>query len=188
LGEWILVAPLLDKTDRRTVYLPKGVWYDYWTGIIYTRPQYLEYNASLEVLPLFIRGGAIIPQAPEMHFVGEKPYNPITLLIFPKGDTTFWLHLDDELVEIACSATPEQAVLSIGNSSKSYIAHILGIQRPPTQVESTDALIQSIDSLKDAHLGWAWSTESGLLINCPPSPSRITIIRARNELSGTRGV
>ena len=186
LGQWILVAPLFNESDHRTIYLPKGSWYDYWTGATYTGPQYLEYTAPLEVLPLFIRGGAIIPQGPEMQFVGEKPFDPITLSIFPDEDTDFLLYLDDETVEIACSATPKQVVLSIGSSSKSYIAHILGIQCP-MGVESNKGPIPPIDGAKDAQNGWVWSANSGLVVNCPPAPSQITIIRARNELSRTSG-
>jgi len=174
LGEWILVAPLFDETDCRTIYLPRGLWLDYWTGAMYRGPQYLKYNAPLEILPLFIRAGAIIPQGPEMQFVQEKPFDPITLLVFPYKETAFLLYLDDEIVEIVCSSTSKQVKLSIGGSSKSYIAHILGVQRP-IRVETEKGPIQPFDKLKNVQYGWTWDSKSGLSIRCPPPPTRITI-------------
>jgi len=181
LGEWILVAPMFDESDCRIIYFPEGLWLDYWTRDICEGPRYLEYNAPLEILPLFIRAGAIIPQGPEMQFVGEKPFDPITLLVFPYKDSSFLLHLGDETVKITCSATSKKVVLSIGDSSRTYIAHILGIQRPIC-VESEKGPIQPFDNLDVVQHGWSWSPESELLIRCPSPPTKVAIYVKTGDL------
>jgi alpha-glucosidase len=54
-------------------------------------------DAPLEVVPMFIRGGSIIPEGPEMNYVGEKPFDPLTFYIHPdnQGRAATTLYEDD---------------------------------------------------------------------------------------------
>jgi alpha-glucosidase len=89
IGTDLLVAPIV-KPDviRRLVYLPKGTWYDYWTNKKYEGGTMISVDAPLEIVPMFVRAGAIIPTAPEMNYTGEKPQDPITLNIYPDDSGT----------------------------------------------------------------------------------------------------
>lgn len=73
-------------------------------------------------MPLYVRGGAIVPLGPEMAHTGEKPFSPLTLEIYP-GDCRFNLYEDDGLSlahrrgPAACTAHtayPGQLRLSLG--------------------------------------------------------------------------
>ncbi len=82
-GPDILVAPVLDEGAReRNVYLPSGVWIDFWTEAIHTGPCSLTVPAPLEILPLFIRQGAILPLGPEVQYSWERPLDPLTLEVY----------------------------------------------------------------------------------------------------------
>jgi alpha-glucosidase len=98
IGNDLLVAPIV-KPDvtRRLVYLPKGVWYDYWTNKQFAGGTTISVEAPLETVPMFVRGGAIIPTAPEMNYTSEKPVDPITFKIYPddKGSASGTLYEDD---------------------------------------------------------------------------------------------
>ena len=98
IGSDLLVAPVM-KPDvtRRLVYLPKGVWYDYWTNRKFEGPTTITVDAPLETVPMFVRGGAIIPTGPAMNYVGEKPVDPITFSIYPdsNGSASTTLYEDD---------------------------------------------------------------------------------------------
>ncbi len=100
IGDDLLVAPIVkpDLTSR-LVYLPKGVWYDYWTNKKYAGGTMVRVDAPLETVPMFVRGGAIIPMGPAMNYVGEKPFDPITLAIYPdqKDSASSTLYEDDGL-------------------------------------------------------------------------------------------
>ncbi len=73
VGDDLLAAPILQSgATRRLVYLPKGLWYDFWTGVPCTGGSTTEVAAPLDVVPLFVRGGSIIPSGPEMNYVGER--------------------------------------------------------------------------------------------------------------------
>ncbi len=62
LGPNILVAPVTAPNARgRSVYLPPGVWVEYWTGRLLTRGRAVDVAAPLERIPLFVRGGALLP-------------------------------------------------------------------------------------------------------------------------------
>ncbi len=86
IGADLLEAPVLTPgATGRLVYLPAGTWYDYWTGRQITGGQMIHANAPLQTVPLYVRGGAIIPTGPSMNYVGEKPTDPITFAIYPDG-------------------------------------------------------------------------------------------------------
>jgi alpha-glucosidase len=100
IGDDLLVAPIL-KPDvtRRLVYLPKGTWYDYWTNKVYSGGTMISMEAPLDMVPMFVRGGAIIPMGPSLNYVGEKPLDPITFNIYPDntGSASSKLYEDDGL-------------------------------------------------------------------------------------------
>ena len=64
-GRDILVAPVMTQgATRRSIVFPDGLWVDYNNpGRLYNGGDTVTYPAPLEVLPLFVRAGAIIPQA-----------------------------------------------------------------------------------------------------------------------------
>jgi alpha-glucosidase len=95
IGNDLLVAPVLkpDVTSR-LVYLPRGIWYDYWTSKKYEGGTMARAEAPLETVPMFVRGGAIIPTGPEMLYVGQKKFDPLNFSVYPDENggaaTTFY--------------------------------------------------------------------------------------------------
>jgi len=61
LGDDLLVAPVLDASDRRRVWFPPGRWIDWWSGREHEGERWEEVAAPLEILPLFLREGAESP-------------------------------------------------------------------------------------------------------------------------------
>ena len=98
VGGDLLVAPVM-KSDvtSRLVYLPKGIWYDYWTNRKFEGGTMVRVDAPLETVPMFVRGGAILPMSPEMRFVGEKRFDPLTFAIYSdeNGTATTTIYEDD---------------------------------------------------------------------------------------------
>jgi alpha-D-xyloside xylohydrolase len=64
-GPDMLVAPVVDESTRRVVYLPAGEWVDYWTGARTSGGRTVLIDAAADVLPLWVRAGAVIPKIPE---------------------------------------------------------------------------------------------------------------------------
>jgi alpha-D-xyloside xylohydrolase len=84
------------KNRSRKVYLPKGcIWYDFWTDKKFVGGQTLRANASLERIPLFVRGGSIIPLGPVIQYVDECTDPNLEIHIYPGRDVSFLLYEDE---------------------------------------------------------------------------------------------
>ena len=95
-GRDILVAPrVTEMTDALEIELPPGEWFDYWTGERHKGGGDVKVNPPLDMLPLFIRSGAIIPQQPLVQYTAQKPDGPLQLRVYPGPDCEGSLYLDD---------------------------------------------------------------------------------------------
>ena len=89
-------AAIAGVAKTRQVYLPSGSdWYDFWTGQRYAGGQTLCADATLDILPLYVRGGSIVPIGPEITYADEQPNATLELHIYPGQDGRFTLY-DDE--------------------------------------------------------------------------------------------
>ncbi len=95
LGAGIMAAPVYRPgVEYRAVYLPEGVWYDWYTGDRYSGETHLLAHAPLEIMPLYVQAGSIIPLQPVMQYTEERPVDELTLRVYP-GMGEFTLYEDD---------------------------------------------------------------------------------------------
>ena len=127
IGEDLLVAPIVkpDLTSR-LVYLPKGIWYDYWTNKRLTGGAMIRAEAPLDTVPMFVRGGAIIPMAPEMKYVGEKTPDPITFAVYPdeKDSASTTLYEDDGNSPAYLNGTFSRTSMVVRRAANSYLVNL----------------------------------------------------------------
>jgi alpha-glucosidase len=65
-GRDLLVAPVLEAGQTsRQVYLPEGDWYDWHSGARFTGRTFIQVPTPMEQIPVFARGGAVVPLWPE---------------------------------------------------------------------------------------------------------------------------
>jgi alpha-glucosidase (family GH31 glycosyl hydrolase) len=95
-GRDMLVAPVVEKgaTSRR-VYLPRGAWFDYWTGQRVDGGREIERAVDLATIPLYVRAGAIIPTVPVRQSTSKPNELPLTLLVYPGADGESAWYEDD---------------------------------------------------------------------------------------------
>ena len=96
-GPAIMASPVVHSNlTSRTVYLPgTHDWYDFWTGKRLTGGQNIDAVAPIEIMPLHIRAGTILPLGPVMQYASEKPTDPIELRIYRGADGAFTLYEDE---------------------------------------------------------------------------------------------
>ncbi|MGH7989018.1 MAG: TIM-barrel domain-containing protein, partial [Limisphaerales bacterium] len=95
-GADLLVAPVLHEgMTERDIYLPKGDWFDYWTGHKYAGGQTIQVPVTLATIPMFVRGGGFIFRQPVVQFTGQMPGNPLRVLIAPANESESSLYEDD---------------------------------------------------------------------------------------------
>jgi alpha-glucosidase (family GH31 glycosyl hydrolase) len=129
-GNWVLAAPVLSEGARaREVYLPEGVWYDFWDmRSEYQGGRNYLVRAPISRMPIFIRGGAIIPlriMDAETGWGEEFIKDAFAIAFFPAGGESRFLLYDngkempvsmketDKQIVIDTSAVSEQALLRV---------------------------------------------------------------------------
>lgn len=88
-GDSMMVAPILNESGKRQVYLPEGIWYNFWTGKRINQTGWIDVEVSLDSMPIYIPAGAIIPMGPVMQYVDEKQYEPLDIMVYAGKSNTF---------------------------------------------------------------------------------------------------
>lgn len=82
-GSNILVAPVVTQGQKvRALYLPEGDWVDYWTKEVFSGGKFILREAPLATCPIYIKSGSILPNYPEINYVGEREISELTLDIY----------------------------------------------------------------------------------------------------------
>ncbi|EGS9998397.1 DUF4968 domain-containing protein [Clostridium perfringens] len=95
LGENMIVAPVLYEGERsKTVYLPKGSWFNYFTMEKLQGGKWYKLSCELDEILVFVKEGAIIPTYnKKFRNVKERPKN-ILLKVFGENAKVF--HYNDD--------------------------------------------------------------------------------------------
>jgi len=98
VGPSLLVAPILRQgAVARAVYLPRGTWFDFWTGRRHRGGAHIVAEAPLPRLPLYVAGGSLVPMAALCQHTGRIPGNTIHLHLWPDGVGQLEWYEDDGL-------------------------------------------------------------------------------------------
>jgi alpha-glucosidase len=151
LGPDLLIAgaPYPDKMDDYDVEFPSPQWYNYWTGEKVGKPAATQGNGQpenlagpplttrihpeLATLPVFVRGGAILPIAPLTQSTMDTPQGPLTLRVYAGDNCHGSLYLDDGntydyqhgaylRMESTCQLTGNELRIHLGAHEGSYPA------------------------------------------------------------------
>lgn len=78
------------------VYLPEGTaWYDYWTNEKINGGQEISKETTIDIIPLFIKAGSIIPFGPKVQFATEKKWDNLEIRVYPGANGEFNLYEDE---------------------------------------------------------------------------------------------
>ncbi|MDE7135671.1 MAG: alpha-xylosidase, partial [Muribaculaceae bacterium] len=93
-GQALMVAPVTDYLARsRSVYFPQGeIWYDFYTDARLPSGKTIQVDAPYDRIPLFTRGGSILPFGPDIQWSDQNPADIITLYVYAGKDGKFSLY------------------------------------------------------------------------------------------------
>ena len=136
-------APYPDELQKYDVTLPPGPWYDFWTGKVVAQHAQVATDAAalqttsirpeLATLPVFARGGSVIPMQPLVQSTEEKPDGPLEVRVYPGPNCHGSLYDDDGVslnykrgdylrVAYTCQSDTNRLTLRIGAQQGSYPA------------------------------------------------------------------
>lgn len=94
-GDSVLVAPMFSGESARNVYLPAGDWYDYWTHAKITGGKTIQAANPIDQIPLFVKGGTLLPLAEPVEYIKPDTCFNITVNIVGDNPIDFTLCEDD---------------------------------------------------------------------------------------------
>jgi len=91
-----VAATDFSQSHTVSVYLPAGSeWYHFFSGERHKGGRTVQVDAGLADIPVFARAGSIIPLGPDVQYATEKPWDTLTLRVFPGADGSFTLYEDE---------------------------------------------------------------------------------------------
>ncbi|MDO4522960.1 MAG: glycoside hydrolase family 31 protein [Eubacteriales bacterium] len=85
----------LQREKKRRCYLPKGtLWYDYWSNTRYEGGQYVDIEAPIDRIPIFVRAGSILPTSEGLQYADQIPEQPMKVYVYPGAHGTFRYYED----------------------------------------------------------------------------------------------
>ena len=81
---------LIAQTD-----LQAAGWFDFWTGEPLAGGQTVEKPSPVDIMPLYVKAGSIVPMGPKLQYATERPADPIELRVYPGADAEFTIYEDE---------------------------------------------------------------------------------------------
>jgi alpha-D-xyloside xylohydrolase len=130
-GPGILASPVIAPGGKHFVYLPEGAWFDYWTGEKFEGPRTLKTQVPLDILPLYVRGGAVIPKMQRAWRIPEETVDPLIVEVWPHGSSSYHLCEDEGVTEFSCRQDGDGLIFEwSGPLRRRVILHFKMITRP----------------------------------------------------------
>ncbi|WP_126243298.1 glycoside hydrolase family 31 protein [Chitinophaga rhizosphaerae] len=83
LGDSILISHVSEPgMQEKPVYLPEGTWYYYFNDQRHTGGQTVTVPTPISEMPIFVKGGAVVPQYPDMEWVGQRKVEEMILQVY----------------------------------------------------------------------------------------------------------
>ncbi len=95
-GKDTVYAEDFSTVKTKQVYLPSGTeWFDFWTAEKYNGGQTISKETPLDIIPLFVKAGTILPIGPNVQYSTEKKWDDLEIRIYPGANGEFVLYEDE---------------------------------------------------------------------------------------------
>jgi alpha-glucosidase len=199
-GSDIFVAPVLAEAQRqRTLTLPRGLWYDFWTLRRYPGDTTITVEAPEDRIPFFVRAGAALPTQQAVQYTEQAPTGPLTLLLYPPApgtEGTSALYEDDgssfdyargafarRRITLGADANTLHITLSPRDGSylpptRQLALAVVGELRRPSRV-TVNGSVTPERTTETGRSGAAWEFDpksGGISVKIPDHPGSVTVI------------
>jgi alpha-glucosidase len=198
-GDDLLIAPVFQENQTaRMVYFPAGEWFDFWTDEKILGPLEKLVDAPLDKIPIFVKGGAIVPMQEVMQYVDQNEIDPLILHVYPKQGlnldslyeddgisfdheksvysiTTFELTIDQDKISFITNRQPGNYLIA----KRNFLTKIHSVKLIPRNVEVNGEKLKKVtskDQLSKSDFGWYYESESKVLdLKYPDTGKRMKV-------------
>ncbi|HEU4760058.1 MAG TPA: TIM-barrel domain-containing protein, partial [Dehalococcoidia bacterium] len=172
LGRDLLVAPVTNAEGRCVVYLPEGQWCDWWTGEVLRGPRHTRLTAPIERMPMYARLDSVLPLAPALDYVGQRPWEPLSLEVRlgSRAETRAWTPAGD--VTVTASRDGDDVRVSVDGPSQEYEVRFVEPERVRDVAMEGDARVDAVEQVAGVTVVRAtgkgrWELRAGLAREAP---------------------
>jgi len=160
-GPSMLISPVYTQgAKERTLYLPAGGWYEFYSGKYIDGGKNVTADAPYERMPIYVREGAIIPFGPELQYTSEKKADTIIVRVYQGNNAKFNLYEDENVnynyekgsfANIGFEYSDKDQTLTIAKREGSFsgmltkrvfiIKYIKRLQPQPTDLNSKSGIL-----------------------------------------------
>jgi alpha-D-xyloside xylohydrolase len=126
LGPLLLVAPMFDEGDTRDVYLPAGEWWDWWEDRVHHGPGFVRVPSPLTRIPMFVRGGSVLPLAPAVPHAGAAAWDPVLLEVRAGANEEIRMSDGHDALRMRVVAHGSHLVLEIAPTPRTVTIRVCG--------------------------------------------------------------
>jgi len=157
-GNSFLVAPFESTSQYGKVYLPQGTWYDLYNGSVEKGNQEKVVPLTLSKLPVYVKGGSIIPMQSLIQTTAEKPTDTLAIHVYNGSTANCIVYYEDDgksfnyqkgdFYKRAISFNPQQHTIEFNAAEGSYESHFKHIKLILHGFDNTTALIYNKQQVK----------------------------------------
>ena len=145
---------ILDGNTKVSIYLPKHdgkYWYDFNSDKVYQGGNTIDYNAPLNIIPVFVKAGSIVPRNEPVQYVGADDNSEMDIVVYSGENAIFTLYEDDNetydyekrgytTIDISWDEMGKELIFSAPNGNKKPLAKrifnvkIIGIDGNNTKI------------------------------------------------------
>lgn len=140
MGDTVLVAPIFAGQSGRSVYLPQGEWFCFWTGNRYEGGKTHEIQMGVEQIPLFVRSGSLLPLARPVEHITPDTCFDLTVRVYGEAPKDFILYEDDGMTLDYEKGRQNPVVLSWTPDRQGHVARTGPYPNIRYQVKSWEAI------------------------------------------------
>lgn len=176
-GKEFLVAPIVDSTGQKEIYLPPGEWIEYFTGKRHKGNQVFHATYAVDQIPVFVKSGSIIPLRADVEYTSQRPLDTLVIDVYGPESAEFMLYEDDGIsleyrsgnharTPLAFSQRTKGNRLTIGPttgkfkgqlSSRTHQLRFHGLRRPSSVTVNGQRLQSGTQD------GWRWDGRNSVL-------------------------
>jgi alpha-glucosidase (family GH31 glycosyl hydrolase) len=170
-GEDLLVAPVIvEGVEDWPVYLPEGIWRDFWTGNILQGPVEIKVNVPVDRIPVYQRQGSILPL--NLNHSGElctpvgnscDHVDDLTLIVFPGSDlqSSITMMPGSSPLSLEMKSNSDEVDLTLHISASPIDLHLVISTKEPKTVFVNEVLFpRRVDLISTpSNSGWMWDEQ-----------------------------
>ncbi len=137
-GENMLVSPVVTNytATSKSVYLPAGSWYNYWTDAVYTGGAATSIPVNLDTIPVLVKQGAIVPTQAVVQYINNYPITqntnnaivPVSIHVYG-GANGVYEYIDDDGITYNYEGGQYRSVMYTHTSSATDEAVAIGAKQ-----------------------------------------------------------